>query len=292
MRGGHLRAAAVVAGAVLVLTACASQTPGGVGAPSNPATPSDRATAAVPAAPPTSPTSTPTPTPTPIPTPTPVAAPALVPGPALWKPGDTGPDVRKLQARLKQIRWYTGNVSDTYDAATVKAVAGFQSKRGFPVTGEVDERTSTRLLSMSREPTGDELNNIVPAPVAAAPATLDPRCLQGRVLCISKSARSLNWVIDGQVQSTLAVRFGSEFTPTRNGTFSIYWKHRDHVSKLYGSKMPFAMFFSGGQAIHYSSDFARRGYSGRSHGCVNTRNLAATEALFNAVVVGDKVVVY
>jgi lipoprotein-anchoring transpeptidase ErfK/SrfK len=94
------------------------------------------------------------------------------------------------------------------------------------------------------------------------------------------------------VQSTLAVRFGSQFTPTRNGTFSIYWKHRDHVSKLYGSKMPFAMFFSGGQAIHYSSDFARRGYSGRSHGCVNTRDYAGTEALFNAVVVGDTVVVY
>jgi hypothetical protein len=197
--------------------------------------------------------------------------------------------VRALQARLRQIRWYTGNVSDTYDAATVKAVSGFQRKRGFPVTGEVDERTWAKLVSMSRQPTADELNNVIPSPVAAP---LDPRCLQGRVLCISKGSRTLAWVIDGQVQSTLAVRFGSEFTPTRNGTFAVYWKHRDHVSKLYGSAMPFAMFFSGGQAVHYSADFARRGYSGRSHGCVNTRDFRATEALFDAVVIGDKVVVY
>jgi peptidoglycan hydrolase-like protein with peptidoglycan-binding domain len=291
MRVAHTKAAALIAGGVLLLSGCAAQG-SSEAAPSGRATPSARAATPTPSATPTpvAPTSTPTPTPTVVAPPS--AAPALVPGPALWKPGDVGPDVRKLQARLKQIRWYSGNVTDNYDAATVKAVSGFQRKRGFPVTGEVDERTWSRLLTMTREPTSDQLNNVAPSPVAAAPVQLDPRCLQGRVVCISKSARQLNWVVDGQVQSTLAVRFGSQFTPTRNGTFSIYWKHRDHVSKLYGSKMPFAMFFSGGQAIHYSSDFARRGYSGRSHGCVNTRDYAGTEALFNAVVVGDTVVVY
>ena len=290
MRATHIKAAAILAGAVLLLSGCAPTEPAEGAAPSGRATPQARATAAAPTAKPAAPLPTPTPTPTPTAVAPPSPAPALVPGPVLWKPGDVGPDVRRLQARLKQIRWYSGNVSDTYDAATEKAVAGFQRKRGLPVTGAVDDQTWARLLSMTREPTADQLNNVAPSP--AAPAALDPRCLQGRVVCISKSARTLSWVIDGQVQSTLAVRFGSQFTPTRNGTFTIYWKHRDHVSRLYGSKMPFAMFFSGGQAIHYSSDFARRGYSGRSHGCVNTRDLAGTEALFNAVVVGDTVVVY
>ena len=57
--------------------------------------------------------------------------------------------------------------------------------------------------------------------------------------------------------------------------------------------MPYAMFFSGGQAVHYSPDFAARGYNGASHGCVNVRNLSADPVRCSAQVrVGDKVIVY
>ena len=56
--------------------------------------------------------------------------------------------------------------------------------------------------------------------------------------------------------------------------------------------MPFAMFFSGGQAVHYSPDFASVGYNGASHGCVNVRDHAGVAWLFDQVAVGDKVVVY
>ena len=72
------------------------------------------------------------------------------------------------------------------------------------------------------------------------------------------------------------MRFGSEYTPTREGVFSVFQKNRDWTSTLYGSKMPYSMFFSGGQAVHYSSDFAARGYSGASHGCVNVRDLGGS----------------
>ena len=44
--------------------------------------------------------------------------------------------------------------------------------------------------------------------------------------------------------------------------------------------MPFAMFFSGGQAVHYSADFASVGYNGASHGCVNVRDRAVVAWLF------------
>ena len=91
---------------------------------------------------------------------------------------------------------------------------------------------------------------------------------------------------------SLDVRFGSSETPTREGLFSVYWKSRDHVSTLYDSSMPFAMFFSGGQAVHYSSDFAARGYYGASHGCVNVRDYTAIATLFDQVPIGTKVVVY
>ncbi len=116
--------------------------------------------------------------------------------------------------------------------------------------------------------------------------------MKGRVLCISKNSRTLSWMIDGHVVSSMAVRFGSQYTPTREGTFSVYWKSRHHVSTLYDSPMPYAMFFSGGQAVHYSSDFAARGYNGASHGCVNVRDEGKIAALFAQVRNGDKVVIH
>jgi lipoprotein-anchoring transpeptidase ErfK/SrfK len=124
------------------------------------------------------------------------------------------------------------------------------------------------------------------------PGPLDARCLTGRALCVDKSSRTLRWVVDGQVLRTVDVRFGASYTPTREGLFHVGWKSRDHVSKLYHSSMPFAMFFSGGQAVHYSSDFAARGYAGASHGCVNVRDYEGVKWLFDHVQVGDKVVIY
>jgi lipoprotein-anchoring transpeptidase ErfK/SrfK len=44
--------------------------------------------------------------------------------------------------------------------------------------------------------------------------------------------------------------------------------------------------------VHYSPDFAANGYSGASHGCVNVRDYAAIQSLFDQVYVGDKVIVY
>jgi peptidoglycan hydrolase-like protein with peptidoglycan-binding domain len=211
------------------------------------------------------------------------------PGKALYESGDSGRDVRVVQARLKQIAWYFGDVTGSYDGATVTAVKGFQAKRAIPVTGAVDRRTLDRLEAMTTDPTTDELHNRLPSP-----GKLDPRCLTGRVICIDKTSRTLRWVVDGHVRQTLDARFGSTLndTPTREGLFHVYLKDADHISHLYGSSMPFAMFFSGGQAVHYSSDFAATGYDGASHGCVNIRDYDGVKWLFSQVRVGDKVVVY
>ncbi len=225
----------------------------------------------------------------PLPSVRPRATPA--PGPRLLGPGDTGAEVRELQARLRQIAWYAGDVTDTYGTVTTAAIKGFQAKREIAVTGYVDQRTMTRLEDMTRTPTADELANKLPGSTSTS-ARLDPRCTTGRVLCIDKSSRTVRWVVDGSVRRTMAVRFGASYTPTREGLFHVGWKSRDHVSKLYDSPMPYAMFFSGGQAVHYSSDFAARGYSGASHGCVNVRDRAGIAWLFDQVAVGDKVVVY
>ncbi len=213
----------------------------------------------------------------------------LRPGPPILQAGDTGDRVRDLQARLKQIAWIFGDVTGTYDKGTVEAVRGFQAKRQIPVTGKVDQRTIDRLHAMTSPPTHEELFNIEPKP-----GELDPRCRTGRVLCVDKTSRTLRWVVDGKVKLTLDARFGSTVndTPTREGLFHVYFMNADHVSKLYGSAMPYAMFFSGGQAVHYSSDFAAVGYNGASHGCVNIRDYDGIKWLFSQVRVGDAVVVY
>jgi peptidoglycan hydrolase-like protein with peptidoglycan-binding domain len=228
-------------------------------------------------------TATPAPTPTPEPTPTPT----LRPGPQLLGPGDEGDEVRDLQARLKQIYWFEADVTGTYGDITTAAVRGFQAKREIPVTGAVDQRTLDRLHAMTSTPTRAELLNR-----ANQPGALDARCRTGRVICVDKTSQTLRWVVDGTVQQTLDVRFGASTTPTREGVFHVYLKDADHVSHLYGSSMPLSMFFSGGQAVHYSSDFAAVGYAGASHGCVNVRDLDGLQHLFDQVRVGDKVVVY
>lgn len=215
----------------------------------------------------------------------------LHPGPALLKAGASGDDVRDLQARLASIQWLFGDVSGDYDADTVAAVRGFQEKRQIPVTGIVDQRTQDRLHAMTTTPTHAAMYNLA-EPSSNQPGALDARCETGRVLCIDKSSQTLRWVVDGKVVKTLDVRFGASYTPTREGVFHVNSMDADHVSHLYGSDMPYSMFFSGGQAVHYSSDFAARGYAGASHGCVNVRDYQGLASVFSQVHVGDAVVVY
>lgn len=218
----------------------------------------------------------------------PSAPPSRAAAPVLWSPGDSGDGVRELQARLRQVDWLFDGPTGTYDDLTEDAVKGFQGKRGLPRTGETDTATWQRLRRMTHEPGKWELYLMGGQP--AGPA--DPRCLTGRVLCIDKTSRTLRWMIDGRTVSTMSVRFGATGTPTREGVFQVYWKSRHHWSTLYDSSMPYAMFFSGGQAVHYSYDFAARGYAGASHGCVNVRDEAAISDLYAQVRNGDKVVVY
>ena len=200
-----------------------------------------------------------------------------------------------MQARLRQLGWYAGKVTGRYALRTTRAVQGFQARHALPSTGSVDRPTMQQLRAITRKPTQDELLNRTVGGQGGGGtwtlALLDKRCLTGHVLCVDKTTRTIRWVVDGEVHKTMAVRFGAAYTPTREGVFHVGWKSRDHVSTLFHTPMPFAMFFSGGQAVHYSSDFAARGYAGASHGCVNVRDYEGIRWLFDQVRVGDKVVI-
>ncbi|MGW1889541.1 L,D-transpeptidase family protein [Streptomyces sp. NPDC002004] len=207
---------------------------------------------------------------------------------ALMAVGSRGEQVRELQARLRELKLFDRFPTGYYGSVTAGAVSAFQRAHGLPGTGRTDATTWRRVRDLTDTPTHEQLH----PPTTLPAAKPDPRCLTGRVLCISKKSRTLSWMIDGRVLSRMDVRFGAQYTPTRDGTFHVYWKSRHHVSTIYHTAMPYAMFFSGGQAVHYSADFAARGYNGASHGCVNVRDAGKIAALFAQVRTGDKVVVY
>ncbi|MFV0128153.1 L,D-transpeptidase family protein [Streptomyces sp. HMX112] len=207
---------------------------------------------------------------------------------ALMAEGTESEQVRELQARLRQLGHFHRGPTAFYGSMTAKAVSAFQRKHALPATGEVDGPTWRKLTAVTRTPTAGELR----PPTSNELDKPDARCMTGRVLCVSKESRTLAWMIDGKVVSAMDVRFGSENTPTREGTFKVDRKEREWESTIYHTPMPYAMFFSGGQAVHYSSDFAARGYAGASHGCVNVRDKGRIAALFDQVRTGDKVVVH
>ncbi|MCG3043970.1 L,D-transpeptidase family protein [Streptomyces sp. S1A] len=310
-RGPAGRAALAAAAAVLLGAGCtAQQTDAGARSPAavTAPPPAPSATRSTPA-----PDPTPTPTPTPSAseegerrTPTPPVAPPVSasrppappgtptastapPAPApMLREGAQGEKVRELQARLRQAGHFDLNPTGYYGPVTTASVSAFQKRRGLTADGQVTRATWNDLTARTRTPTRAELYPPTTRPIADP----DPRCLKGRALCISKESRTLAWMIDGKIVSAMDVRFGSELTPTREGEFGVTFKSRDHHSTLYDTPMPYAMFFSGGQAVHYSADFAANGYNGASHGCVNVRDREKIAALFEQVRVGEKVIVY
>jgi len=215
------------------------------------------------------------------------------PKPGAGKPvlavNDRGKKVRILQVRLQRVGVRAIPTSGLYGQETVAQVKAFQRLAGFRRTGVVDEATLAELVKRTGNVSQLDLAAGADQPYGAR---LPASCVHGRVICVDKRARSVRWVIDGVVKLRLDARFGADETPTREGVFTITRKSRDHISSLYHTSMPFALFFDRGQAVHYSPDFAARGYAGASHGCVNIRDHEHMEWLFDHAQVGDRVVVY
>jgi peptidoglycan hydrolase-like protein with peptidoglycan-binding domain len=218
----------------------------------------------------------------------------VVPKPGTGKPvlavGDEGHAVKVLQVRLERagVRDDTP-VTGVFGKETTASVKAFQKKMHFAKTGVLDRGT----LDALEQATG----TVDKADIAAGlnrpyGKRLPASCLHEHVICVDKTLRNVRWVVDGTVRFKLDARFGSDELPTREGIYAITRKSRDHISSLYHTSMPFALFFDRGQAVHYSSDFAARGYNGASHGCVNVRDYKGMQRLFNKAQTGDRVVVY
>jgi hypothetical protein len=59
--------------------------------------------------------------------------------------GDTGPQVKLLQAALKSLGFYAGAVDGSFGPATQSAVEQFQSANGLTADGVVGQQTLTKL---------------------------------------------------------------------------------------------------------------------------------------------------
>ncbi|MBW8730520.1 MAG: murein L,D-transpeptidase [Terrabacter sp.] len=223
--------------------------------------------------------------------------------------GSTGYAVKDLQSRLRAVRtsywsyavsgyygWTLGQKVLTFqrDQNLPQSGVAFQRAYDVPQSGAVDSRTWARLRALTYTPGTFDQHRFYAGlrPLVPTLASLDQRCRTGRVMCVDKSTRTLTWVVNGKPLTSMWARFGRPGKETREGTFSVSRKYEYVISNLYFTPMPYSMFFSGGQAVHYSSNFARLGYASASHGCVNIADHAQVKALFFAVRIGDKVVVY
>lgn len=194
-------------------------------------------------------------------------------GEAKLRPGMSGPAIETLQTELNGVG-KTTEVTGIFDDQTKRAYKSWQTKFGYWPTGVVTARQATYLKKLYG--TGK-----LPKP-----------CRTGHILCIDKTQLVLRELVDGEQQLVTDVRFGSSETPTRNGKFHVYAKVKYLVSQLSGTPMPYSLFFSGGQAVHYSPGFDRDGYNGSSLGCVNVASLKNAKLIFRNTPTGTPVYIY
>jgi len=196
-------------------------------------------------------------------------------GKARLKVGDSGGAIGSVQRRLNNVGIATP-VTGTYSAATSRSVEHFQWKFFLDESGEVNRHTLARLKDLTKH--GAHIPNY---------------CLhQKKIMCADKSQKVLRYFKKGKLVRVLDARFGAPGVGTREGNFHVTHKIYDGISSLYGTPMPRAMYFSGGQAVHFSKYFKADGYNGASHGCVNLRDWKGVNWLYRQIPVGTPVKVY
>ncbi|MEU5980122.1 L,D-transpeptidase [Streptomyces sp. NPDC047315] len=178
----------------------------------------------------------------------------------------------------KQVEKHLGlPVDGQQSTADCEAIAAFQREHGIePADGTADLHTYRAVMWQQALAEGGAIKG--------CPDT------DGVVVCIDEN-RQVLWVEDaGRVAfEPVPARTGKPGYGTRTGWFEIFERVEEFWSDLYDGPMPFAQFFSGGQALHasYRPIFEDPG----SHGCVNLRYDDA-KALWGKLKLGDEVYVW
>ncbi len=169
--------------------------------------------------------------------------------------GSTGPQVKAMEEKLAALKFDTGKVDETFDAATVHAVMAFQKAFGHERTGKADAGLLAAIAGSGE-----------PAPMLASGGPnrveidLKKQVLQlykdgslVRVLSVS-TGNNKRYCVDG----------GCATAVTPGGSFKVNRRIRGlRVSRL--GKLYNPLYFNGGIAMHGSPSVP--GYPA-SHGCV------------------------
>lgn len=192
--------------------------------------------------------------------------------------GMHGPAVTEVQTRLNKLG-ILGPTNGVYNDTTARNVARFNEKfRGYEYM-ENKILTATAWKKLRSVSNGRTVPKWCEAKRPAA-------------ICVDKTQRIVRYFKKGKLVMTLDARFGVPGNRTRTGHFKIFRKVWNDYSSEYHTPMPYSMYFSGGQAIHYSLFFPTDGYNGGSHGCVNTRDKAGIKRLWRMVKIGTPTFVY
>ncbi len=113
---------------------------------------------------------------------------------------------------------------------------------------------------------------------------------RAKVVCVDLTSQTV-WIAENRriTFGPHPIRSGRNGYETRTGVFKVYRKNIDHVSSIYGSPMPYAMFFSRGQAFHISDRYLYNQLG--SHGCVHV-NSRAIKVMWQRMPVGTTVHVF
>ena len=128
------------------------------------------------------------------------------------------------------------------------------------------------------------LTGLVGGTAAAAPRLVaGTPCTASARACVDLSANQA-WLLRGGAVELGPVRVahGMRGYRTPAGTFRVTFRSRHHVSSIWGSPMPYSVFFNGGIAFHQGD------LDGRSHGCVRLSRSSA-QAFYSALRPGDVV---
>lgn len=169
---------------------------------------------------------------------------SLTPQPSL-RLGSRGAQVNALQRRLIALGYLPAGTSDgVYGQRTWHAVVAFQGWHRIPRNGILGARTRSALASAAR-----------PRPWAALRRGLELD-LQRQVLLV---------VDHGQTQRAIHISSARPGYRSPTGSYTVYRRERLSWSAPYRAWMPYALYFSGGYAVHgYSSVPAYPA----SHGCI------------------------
>jgi hypothetical protein len=165
-------------------------------------------------------------------------------------------------------------------------------------TGVWDTATRKAWMWFAEKYTVFPSDNVTPAKLTRLQNIADradiPRACtaKGTVICADRRMQVIRLMRNGaQIDSADAV-FGIGKYATRTGAHRVHTKTRFLISDLSGTPMPYSLFFSRGQAIHYSKAFNRRGYEIGTLGCVAIGDKRFAKRLYYTSSVGQKVVVH